>query len=91
MNGMENQGICGQHSNLYSSVPGGVFVKDCTAQIEPMTLITTLAGLHSQTPEQSPDYYRHSDVFTGRKQSNTFHINQITVILTSIFKYYSLN
>ena len=32
---------------LYSSVPGGVFVKDCTAQIETMNVITTLAGLHS--------------------------------------------
>lgn len=74
-----------------TSVPSGVFVKDCTVQIEAKTVITTLAGLHSWTPEQSPDYYRHSDVFTGRKQSNTFHINQVTVIMTNIFKYYSLN
>lgn len=57
------------------SVPDGVFVRDCSALVEAMAamaLITALAGLHSQNPEHSPEYCRHSDIFTGRQQSEHF-------------------
>lgn len=72
---------------------GGNFVSDCPAQVEAMAavaVITTLTGMHSQSPEQSPEYFSHSDFFTG-KNSDTIHINQIIIIQIRVFKYYSFH